>query len=119
MCAHGLLVPPDGGGEDAHQPERTPLALGEREEQITRGWLGEAGREQGEAPAVARDDRVLLAGEGGEAFARHAPIGERGEEAVRADLLLDLGEFAVNLAKQSAARRISGRWRRRDLPSLA
>jgi hypothetical protein len=44
--------------------ERDPLPAGERKEEVAGGSLREARGEVGEAPPVAAQDCVLLAGEG-------------------------------------------------------
>src|SRR5438445_3507706 len=118
MGAERSLVDPHGAGKGAQDLERPSLALGKREKEVDRRRR-KARCQQREAAAVARDDRLLLAGEGGKPLARHLSFLERGEEAVSTDLLLDLGEVAAKLVVQRSTRRFIGGLHHRDLPSLA
>jgi hypothetical protein len=52
---------------------------------------------------VGAENRVLLAGELAQSVTRHAAFIERGEERVRADLALDVGQVAAPHLHQLSA----------------
>ena len=106
-------------GEAVEERERLPLPVGHRQKEVSGRAGREAGGKEGEAAAIARDDRELLASERPEPPLRHPGRFEPGQKAVRANCPVDVGDVAAKLLKELAAGRGGAAVRHLFFPSLA
>jgi hypothetical protein len=73
----------------------TALDMTAGQEQVSGHRLPKARGQRREAAAVGAEDRVLLARKLAQALARHTAVVESGEETMRGDLALDVGQVAA------------------------